>query len=92
MPDDKLTAKWRADIIGFDLQNAVKLEQQAMGLMRQAAQLRELAKKTKALPADGVRRVYVAMQAEREKARRERRKRESGAVVVTVAEERGREN
>lgn len=92
MPDDELTAKWRADIIAFDLQSAAKLERQAMGLMRQATSLRGLAETMKMLPADGVRRIYVAMQAEREKLRMERRKKDSGAVVVTVAEESGRKN
>lgn len=92
MPDDKITAKWRAEIVAFDLQSAAKIEEEALRLTRQAVKLRELAEMVKAMPAEGVRRVYVAMQAERERARREKRGEDSGAVVVPVAEESGRKN
>ncbi|MGE4537604.1 MAG: hypothetical protein AB7D37_11030 [Desulfovibrio sp.] len=92
MPDDKITAKWRAEIVAFDLQSAAKIEQEALRLMRQAVKLRELAEMVKAMPAEGVRRVYVAMQAERERARREKRGEDADAVVVPVAEESGRKN
>jgi hypothetical protein len=90
--DDKLTAGWRAEIIAFDLKAAEELEQQAMALMPQAAQFRELADKAKDLPSEGIRRTYVAMRAEMQKAKRERSGKEADEVVVSVAEESERRN